>query len=548
MADIKLTTDIDIANIAGLDKIRNEFQRAMKAGLTPLGLNETRASIDEILRTGGKSKTSLAEKYNQLAAVALLSNTTEGRLSAASASKLVLSELKRKSGSDSATLAVLADVNEGLLAEMAGARSKLRGSTRTSQKLAEVLAFADEGLNNEDTPIEQLRGTYGALKHLLTSPTTASRLSKPELKQGWATLTQIEKRLKENATATQSLTGMLVSYKTAIAAGAGGILAGSKLSSMAASVLGNRQNPVGEIRNDINKIVKAVGGSMGAAIGFAIAGPVGAAVGGFLGALSGGFAERTKAAADAAKVDTIEALRMRNLYGLRAGSYNMMKYAGALGYAKEEDIQGIMSATNIAPYSAAFGDISDKQWLGLSLMPNYFAALFGGATPEEALDAYRRDQMNLGTGLGQLATAYAGGLGPSENLRAFVNSNQYGRWRSATGEMLGLDYDINAFLDGYEAALAKEMKDARRVRAASFKYGTRSLTGYDYQGGPIPDALGALTGSANAIPRFDLGQNQFIKRELIVNIDNKRVDVGTVYTIEGDWINHASSYSVGSNQ
>lgn len=358
-------------------------------------------------------------------------------------------------------------------------------------------------------------------------------------------------KLVENTEATGSL---ITTLRSGIAAGAGGIAFGSMLSSKAASILGNRDTPFTEFRSDMHQALKATGGIIGAAVG-SLAGPIGAAVGGAVGAWLGGYAERSKSASDTGKADSLEALRMRNLYGgSRAGSYMMMRLMGSSGYATSADFEGLASAANIAPFSAAFGKISEDQWTALSFMPNYFNALFNGATPEEQLAAYRRDQQILGPGMGQLMTQMMGGLGVNENTRAFVNSEQYVRWLNAREDMRGYDWELEQYLSGYEDAVMREAKKNRQVEMMAVRRGTMTISPYNYAGnealyGYEPGAVTSWMGRQSALPMFNFDSMGFVKRDLNIIINNEKVNVGSVYTRDEDaGLYNYSSYTVGSYQ
>lgn len=387
------------------------------------------------------------------------------------------------------------------------------------------------------------RSVRSAAGKLLRTPGIENTLGTEQARK----VAQIYDKLSEN---TQASTNLVQTIRSNLSAGAGGIALGSMLSSRAAAIYRNRETPFSELRGEINKGVKYIGGTLGAVIG-GLAGPLGAAIGGALGSVIGGYAERSQEASDAAKQDTIQMLRMRHLYG--RGSFNSAMLAQGLGYIDMADYQNIASAANVAPYAAAFGDISEKQWIGLSMMPNYMAAIFGGASPEEAMAAYQQDLGKLGTGLGQYATSLLGGLGLSENLRAFVTSDNFRRWQQAGLTLADYEQVLSEVAPGYEEALFNETLKNRGVRNIGVQRGTWTTSKYNYAGEMYgrprnaEETIHAFYGE-QMLPKFDIDSMGFVKRELIINIDNNRVDVGPVYTFDGDWLTGATSYSVGSNQ
>lgn len=420
-----------------------------------------------------------------------------------------------------------------------------------------------------NSPSNQLmrRNITNAMGRLITSPSAQESL-------GTRRTNRLRERYDEliltTRNQTKATTGLISTMRGAMAMGSAGIAFGSMLSTRAANILGDRETGFTQIRDEINKGIKYAGGAIGATLGLALApilGPLGPMLGGAVGAIAGGWGERSKAAATVGKLDSIEMLRMRNLYGSRAGSFFMMRLMNQEGYATAEDFTNLAAASNVAPYAAAFGKVSEDQWTALSFMPNYFNALFSGGTPEQLMAAYKKDMRVLGPGMGQLMTSMAGGLGLSENLRAFVNSDQYWNWLSEADRMRGYDQQLGEYAPAYERAMHNEAVENRKTEAFSIERGTwtQSRFNYDpYNSYGVKNTFGGAYRTA-ALPMFDMGTMGFVPRsfsvpygaeetpytprELNIYIDNNKVNVGRVYTRDEDaGLYNYSSYTVGSNQ
>lgn len=408
------------------------------------------------------------------------------------------------------------------------------------------------------------RYVTNAVGRLLVTPGAEEALGPEKM----ATLAEFyDREIIATKNQTKATYGLIGTIRGAMAMGSAGIAFGSMLSVRATSILGDRETGFTQIRDEVNKGIKYAGGAIGATLGLAIAGPIGAAILGAVGAVAGGWGERSKAAATVGKLDSIEMLRMRHLYGSSAGSFFMMRLMNQEGYATAEDFANLASASNVAPYAAAFGKVSEDQWTALSFMPNYFNALFSGGTPEQLMAAYKRDMRILGPGMGQLMTSMAGGLGLSENLRAFVNSDQYWNWMSEADRMRGYDQQLGWYAPGYERAMHNEAVQNRRTEAFSVERGTWTASRYNYDPYKtygVSNTFGGAYRTA-ALPMFDMGTmgfvprafglpggtetNPYTQRELNIYIDNNKVNVGTVYTRDEDaGLYNYSSYTVGSNQ
>lgn len=132
-----------------------------------------------------------------------------------------------------------------------------------------------------------------------------------------------------------------------------------------------------------------LGGMIGAFFG-----PLGMAIGAGAGQLVSGLMD---AIHGAWRQTTSRALRMRNRWAVLGGQWNH-NYAENLGaYGINEN--SLAAMTNQARYfkvGAAYGQISEKQFLGHSILRNYHEAVMRGENNAGLVDALRRDYAELG--------------------------------------------------------------------------------------------------------------------------------------------------------
>lgn len=132
-----------------------------------------------------------------------------------------------------------------------------------------------------------------------------------------------------------------------------------------------------------------LGGMIGAFFG-----PLGMAIGAGAGQLASGIID---AVHGAWRQTTERALRMRNRWAVLGGQWNH-NYAENLGaYGINEN--SLASMTNQARYfkvDAAYGQISENQFLGHSILRNYHDAVMRGENNAGLVDALRRDYAELG--------------------------------------------------------------------------------------------------------------------------------------------------------
>lgn len=209
----------------------------------------------------------------------------------------------------------------------------------------------------------------------------------------------------------------------------------------------------------------AIGAKAGAFIGAkagATLGPVGAVAGAIIGALPGAVSwiagkhfEDEKKIGDAQQARAIDMNRYRNLYGDRV-EYNYAQLVENLGYAPASAIMGMAESSAMLPGAMMFGGVSEQQMVGLSYMPNYWAALWEGRPVSEQLEAARMDMANLPESMVPYVWKMVGG---SEDVRAFLGSSSFGVAQSLSGELRNYDryqYARNRMWEGGRQIIAAQ--------------------------------------------------------------------------------------------
>jgi hypothetical protein len=239
------------------------------------------------------------------------------------------------------------------------------------------------------------------------------------------------KLLKEQVDALQRNTKAIVGWKTYLAAGATGMYVGNTLSNIATAYYSNRNDPFSSLRRTVADYGQKAGAGIGAVIGGilgnlvlpGVGGVIGATVGGGAGAWMGGERKRSIAAAETTQAEAVDQRRWRALYGNRTLGYQYAKLAEKTGFVGSSDVQTITSNANTFMAAAAFGGVSDQQYMALSMLPNYYAAMVSGADEQTLMEALQADYASLGPGMAQYFSQMAG---IPENIRAFVGSGMLG--------------------------------------------------------------------------------------------------------------------------
>lgn len=279
-----------------------------------------------------------------------------------------------------------------------------------------------------------------------------------------------------------------------------------------------------------------VGAVAGAATGALKGGGLGAGVGGIGGGAAGSVWGKNITREISSQTDFINSYRWSALYGDRLLRDRYAALVETTGMATSADVEGLTNASTTIGAAAAFGGVSDQQWLALSMHPNYFAALMSGASEAELLTAYRKDADALGPGMAQY---FVGALpGMNENLRAFAMSPLLGYTNADIQNVLGQQGVMDLVRRrGINAAYERTQKDyAERLKTWGDEYSD------------ILEANPNLPSLYNeAELRRMLGfPDNLTKRDLNIIIDGESHNVGEVYTDDSGPTGTMLQYLAGS--
>ena len=379
------------------------------------------------------------------------------------------------------------------------------------------------------------------------------------------------KLLKEQVDALQKNTKAIVGWKTYLAAGATGMYVGNTLSNIATAYYSNRNDPYSSLRRTMADYSQMAGAAAGATLGgmlgtMALPGigtAVGASVGGAVGAWVGGERKRDIAAAEATQSESVDQRRWRALYGKRSLGYQYSKMVEATGFATSSDVQTLTSNANTFMAAAAFGGVSDQQYMALSMLPNYYAAMVSGADEQTLMEALKADYASLGPGMAQYFSQMAG---IPENIRAFVGSGMMGEVgqdvkNGLVGRLEGaMEYVGAGALNALYARRRRDRIDNAKkwIRTESGGIFGRKEDVFNYspKGVVRPDQMGLF--EAAGLPNFTLFDSFFrgaatneklenLSRSTInVYIDNdKAFEVRDVYA-EKDMLNNIITTNAGN--
>lgn len=379
------------------------------------------------------------------------------------------------------------------------------------------------------------------------------------------------KLLKEQVDALQRNTKAIVGWKTYLAAGATGMYVGNTLSNIATAYYSNRNDPFSSLRRTVADYGQKAGAAAGAVIGGilgnlilpGVGGVIGASVGGAGGAWLGGERKRDIAAAEATQAEAVDQRRWRALYGNRSLGYQYSKMVEATGFATSSDVQTLTSNANTFMAAAAFGGVSDQQYMALSMLPNYYAAMVSGADEHTLMEALQADYASLGPGMAQYFSQMAG---IPENIRAFVGSGMMGEVgkdikSGLVGRLEGaMEYIAPGALNALYARTRKDRIDnaSKWLRTESGGLWGRGEDVFNYspQGVVRPDQMGLF--EAAQLPNYSLFDSFFrgaatneklenLSRSTInVYIDNdKAFEVRDVYA-EKDMLNNIITTNAGN--
>lgn len=301
----------------------------------------------------------------------------------------------------------------------------------------------------------------------------------------------------------------------------GGIL-GALIGGIAGGVAGSVGGPAGTV--------------LGAITGGIKGGGLGAGVGGIGGGAAGSVWGKNITRELSSQTDFINSYRWSALYGDRLLRDRYGALVETTGMATSADVEGLANASTTIGAAAAFGGVSDQQWLALSMHPNYFNALMSGASEAELLTAYRKDADALGPGMAQY---FVGSLpGMNENLRAFAMSPFLGYTNADIQTVLAQQHFIDLLrIPGIKQTYGRVQKD----------YAERVKTWTD----ETPDVLDATPNLPSLYNEAELRRmlgypDNLTKRDLNIIIDGVSHTVGEVYTDDSGPTGAMLQYLAGS--
>lgn len=330
---------------------------------------------------------------------------------------------------------------------------------------------------------------------------------------------------------------------------------------------GNRETPFTSRRAQRAGAIQNIGSSISKWIGrgIAVAGVLGAGVtgGASLALVPAGMAvgaagtwysgerERTIAAADSSKLDALEQRRWRSLYSDRTNGWQFARMLSATGFVSTGDIEAMTSQANTFNTAAAFGGVSSSQYLALSMMPNYYAALVSNADDATRLAAYQADMNALGPGAGAYFSQMAG---IPENVRALVASGALNMAMNDLGAAQYLEATLGKYEEGYVVANYLANRENVTSRARAWAVGANTSDRFNYApayGRAVSETYAGMSASLES-----LGFREFVngratdsnltKRDIIINIDTtEAVRLEGVYT-DDDLLKSYIQYSAGS--
>ena len=445
--------------------------------------------------------------------------------------------------------------------------NRMRASQRYIKSVNAVskwLADTNNATNLGETPDEKiasLRQGRKLLSAMLGVGRTSGQLDNEDQARILAALEGINEGLREQTKATkdntESLTTGTISkaisaitgvasmisagvsaYSNVMAAGYGDPIHGwtSKRSALAASLgpVGNTAG--GGLGAIVGGIIGSFFGPAGTAVGTVLGQQLGSGVGGAVGNAAGDWWGKNITRELSTQEDFIKSYRWSALYGGRLLRDRYAALVETTGMASSADVAGLTNASTTIGAAAAFGGVSDQQWLALSMHPNYFAALMSGASEAELLTAYRKDAEALGPGMAQY---FVGSLpGMNENLRAFAMSPLLGYTNVDIQNVLGQQGVMDLVRRrGINAAYERTQKDyAERLKTWGDEYSD------------ILEANPNLPSLYNeAELRRILGYpDNLTKRDLNIIIDGESHNVGEVYTDDSGPTGAMLQYLAGS--
>lgn len=445
--------------------------------------------------------------------------------------------------------------------------NRMRASQRYIKSVNAVSKWLEDTNNatnlgeTPDKQIASLKQGRKLLRAMLGVGRTSGQLDNEDQARILAALEGINEGLREQTKATkdntESLTTGTISkaisaitgvasivsagvsaYSNVMAAGYGDPIHGwtSKRSALASSLgpIGNTAG--GGLGAIVGGIIGSFFGPAGTAVGTVLGQQLGSGVGGAVGNAAGDWWGKNITRELSTQEDFIKSYRWSALYGDRLLRDRYAALVETTGMASSADVEGLTNASTTIGAAAAFGGVSDQQWLALSMHPNYFAALMSGASEAELLAAYRKDAEALGPGMAQY---FVGSLpGMNDSLRAFAMSPLLGYTNADIQNVLGQQGVMDLVRRrGINAAYERTQKDyAERLKTWGDEYSD------------ILEANPNLPSLYNeAELRRMLGYpDNLTKRDLNIIIDGESHNVGEVYTDDSGPTGAMLQYLAGS--
>lgn len=620
--DISVDTGLNVVTVAGLDKVYKEIKAAAARGITDgvsVGAERAKEKLESYVELRGRAAKSggVAERMGALLAARARLNvassmagglTNESAIILAAERETLAQEINRTRGvfkknpGGKYSSRAISSVSEALVVTPDN-RIITKGEYLEKQQksametwLGTQTNIVDKGIEKLSLPelvrareqlklayktsldLDEYRASRGSKKRIIT-PGEQSEYDESMLLIN----KEIAKNTKKGAEGTQAL---LKGYKEGLgifAAGAAGARIAQSISEDINAYYGS-DKPFSTMRERLYSRTTlggtVVGGGAGAALGALVGTILTAVTGGAaaplipiltgVGGGAGGFATNMwlnsqlahpLSAAQQSQNMALQTLRYRGLYGATAGEggWQFAKAMEATGLATAEDAEALASSSQMFQSALAFGGVSDSQMLGLSMLPNYYAALAGGATPDQAFSAYMQDIEGMSPGLAQYASKLAG---VPDNLRALANNPSIAN-RMLTegyGTAVGLEREMGAYALGfahpyYETELLN-MKERRSQWAEARKQDVPNANlNYDpsYEGSYYYDqntskyirydkSKAPPYTSPTGLGSADKDGKDLVKRELNIYVNGgERTTIGHVYTDAeiGDQISYA---------
>lgn len=592
-ADINLTASVDIVGVGGLGRIREEIRKEAAKGLTsPLGDRIPNRAADKRLAEFDRAVQLLGE---------LGKGTTKDQLAAIRGARRSLNIATRQDFSTEAHKAVaLLEESVNATSSVLRTQAKKEGVLASPDILRKIEAEQKQALAKENATalraslnrsLKRMRDATGVWADGSTEDKSGEiavmdyqlsqwRKSAADSRGGKLTDKQVKyfdsvknelsdaksslKDINRNTKYTSQGIGSFLKL-----AGVGGVLA--SLGPMAqgwATGYYSSDRPFTTARENTAKALKAAGTAIGAGIGGAIGLALAPVTGGLslllaplLGSAGhwlGGTYERDQAASNKVKGDATQMARFKGLFpSIGGGGWQFAKMA-------EEATGGIVTAGAIESMAAtsqefgaamAFGGVSESQMLGMTMLPNYYASVMAGESPEKQIAALMDDVGGMDPGLAQYAARLAGV--PAEMLALVRNPEMATR---LLGEGAAVAQQVASGAEPYTGSLLRAQfrtgVENRRETLNQFARAAESISPFDYESNQsfwtrnktASSAIDFLFGDKfgpmikDAIGREN-GTKDLVKRDLNIIIDNQQVaTIKPVYTDAdiGDYISYAA--------